>query len=81
MSKSLGHVQRAAVVLAELDSNVLRVGRTFRTQVHYDVEDCATSRLYQFRLCGWRKLKMRAARRSFLAVEGNVGLRDDGFKP
>src|SRR5271166_6359708 len=81
VSEALRHVERAAVLLAELGNDVLQIGWAFRTQVDDDVEDSAPSGPYELRLGGWWKLKMHAPQRSFLLAESNIGLGDDGLQP
>ena len=41
MREALWHVEGAAVLLVQLDGNVLEVGRAFRPQIYDDVENRA----------------------------------------
>src|SRR5271155_3342528 len=80
MCKALRHIERAVVMLAQLRSDVLQVGRAFWSQVHYDIEDRAKSAAYELCLSrGW-KLKMHTSQRAFLVVEGDIGLGNNRFQ-
>src|SRR6202521_3186575 len=72
--KALRHVEGAAVVLGQFDSDVVQVGRAFWTQVHDDIQDSATSAAHEFCLRRRWKLEMHAAQRALLVVEGDIDL-------
>src|SRR4029077_19914396 len=58
VGEALWHIKGAAVLLVQLDRNVLKIGRAFRTEVHYDVEDRAPCATPQLRLSRRGKLEM-----------------------
>ena len=70
------HVKRAAVLLVQLDGNILEVGRAFRAQIHDDVENRAACATHQLGLRRWGKLEMHSAQRALLKVVGDICLRD-----
>ena len=80
MGEALGHVQRAAVVGAELDLDVLEEGRALRAQVDDDVDDRAARAAHELRLRGGRELEVHPAQRALVLVEGDVRLRDHGLE-
>src|SRR5258705_2141093 len=78
--EALRHVERAVVVGAELDRDVLQVRRALGAQVHDDVVDGAARGTHQLRLRRRRELEVHAAHGALLAVEGDVGLGHHGLQ-
>ena len=68
------HVQRAAVILVELDGEVLQVGRRVGSQVDDHVVDRASGAAHELGLGGRRHLVVHAAQRAAPVVEGHVAL-------
>ena len=80
MREPLRHVERAAVVLVQLDGDALQVGRALGPQVDDDVDDRAARAADDLRLRLRRKLEVHAAQRARDVVEGDVRLRDHGLQ-
>ena|SRR6266508_605258 len=74
--ETLWHVEGAAVLLVQLDSNILEVGRAFRAQIYNDVENRAACATHQLRLRCWGELEMHPPQRALLKVVGYICLRD-----
>ena len=77
----LRHVQRAAVVLVQLDARCSEVCRALGPQVDDDVDDRAARAADDLRLGLRRILEMHAAQRARRRVEGDVRLGDHGLEP
>ena len=77
MREALWHVEGAAVLLVQLDGNVLEVGRAFRPQIYDDVENRAACAAHQLGFRRWGKLEMHSAQRPLLKVVRDICLRDD----
>src|SRR4029079_15449269 len=60
----LRHVERASVLLAELNRDVLEIRRALGTQVDDDVDDCSSRAPDELRLRRRRKLEMHSAKRA-----------------
>ena len=79
--EALGHVQRAAVLRAQLDRDVLEERRALRAQVDDDVDDRAARGAHELRLRRGRELEVHPAQRALVLVERGVGLGDHGLEP
>src|SRR5262245_43363635 len=76
VGEPLRDVERPAVVLVQLDRDVLEVGGALGPEVDDDVEDRPARAADELRLGGGRELEVHPAQRPLLLVEGDVGLRD-----
>src|SRR4051812_41277297 len=74
--ETLGDVERAMVVGAQLDGDVLEVGRALGPEVDDDVQDRPAGRADELRLRSGRVLEVHPPHRSLALVEGDVRLRD-----
>src|SRR5262249_13251131 len=72
--ETLRDVERAVVFGAQLDRDVLEIGRTLRTQVDDDVQDRSARGAHQLGLGRGRVLEVHPPHSPFVLVEGDVGL-------
>src|SRR3954471_24854380 len=77
----LGHVERAVVVGAQLDGDVLEIRRALGPQVDDDVEDRSAGRPHQLGLGSRRVLEVHPPDGALVAIEGDIGLGDHGLEP
>ena len=69
------------VVGAQLDGDVLEIGRALGSEVDDDVDDRAARAAHELRLLSGGELEVHSSKRSLALVEGDVRLRDQGLKP
>ena len=81
MGEPFRNVDRALVVLVEFDRYMIKIGRTFGTQVDDDVDDCAARAADELGFGRGRELEMHAAQRSLRDIVGDIGLRDHRLEP
>ena len=74
MRKSLGNVKRTPVVCRQLYCVPFSCGSGSLTQIDDDVPDCAARAAHQLCFRVWFCLEMKPAKRTTLAVEGDIAL-------
>src|ERR1044072_3148352 len=76
MCETFWHVECAAVLLIQLDGNILEAGRAFRAKIYNDVKNRTACATHQLGLRCWRELGMDPPQRPLLIVIGDICLRD-----
>src|SRR5262249_22600999 len=76
VGKSGRDINRSPFVVVKHNGDVVKIGRTFWSQIDDDVKECAAGAAHKLRLDGWRKLEMHATQRPCSRIRRDARLSD-----
>src|SRR5690348_11002111 len=81
MCKSFRHIERALIIFAQFNLDVLEIGRTLGTKIDDDVENRSPRAAHELALRRRGILKVHPSEGTLLRVKRHIGLGNDASQP